>query len=398
MKIAILGYGTVGSGVGEIIEKQASKDVQSLELGYILERKENLHKHPLMCDDIHRILEDKEIDVVVETMGGIEPAHTYILQALSAGKHVVSANKAVIAQYEAQFHACAKAHGVKLLYEASCGGGIPWLHQLQSVKRIDSIDEIHGIFNGTSNYILDHMSKEGTSFQEVLHHAQKLGYAEADPGADIDGYDIRNKLKISASIAFDCAPVQEIPTFGIRNIRKEDIAFAKAHHHTIKLIAAAKRNADTYGAVIEPTLYEEGLMEACVADNFNLACLHGATIGDLRFFGQGAGKLPTAHAIVQDLLDLAQEVNVSEPTLHVSLHYDPALLTSAYYIRTALDEKELHKLLQDAIWQSELYNGWRYSLTKPVAKAQMHKQMEVILRQDPQAFMMALCPCGEDAA
>ncbi len=398
MKVAILGYGTVGSGVGEIIEKKASTDVKALELGYILERKENLHKHPLMCDDIDRILDDQDIDVVVETMGGIEPAHTYILQALSAGKHVVSANKAVIAQYEKEFHACAKAHGVKLLYEASCGGGIPWLHQLQSVKRIDSIDEIHGILNGTSNYILDHMSKEGTSFQEVLQNAQDLGYAEADPSADIDGDDIRNKLKISASVAFDCAPFQEIPTFGIRNIRKEDIAYAKAQHRNIKLIATAKRSGDYYGAVIEPTLYEEGLMEASVADNFNLACLHGTTIGDLRFFGQGAGKLPTAHAIVQDLLDLAQEVKLPEPSMHESLIYHPELLTSSYYIRSVLNDKEIQEILHGAIVHSEEAQGCRYTRTKPLEKAFLHKQMERILKKDPQAFMMALDQTGEEQA
>ncbi len=397
MKIAILGYGTVGSGVAEIIEKRAGENVRSLTLTYILDKKENQHKHPLMCDDIQTILQDSNVDVVVETIGGIEPAHTFIIQALSAGKHVVSANKAVIARYAKEFHTCAKAHGVKLLYEASCGGGIPWLHQLQSVKRIDTIDEIHGIFNGTSNYILDHMTKEERSFDEVLKQAQNMGYAEADPSADIDGYDIQNKLKIAMSVAFDCAMPDDILTFPLRHIRKEDIAYAKSLQKTIKYIAHARRKDNRYTAIIEPVLYDQDAMEASVHDNFNLTCMHGQTIGDYRLFAQGAGKLPTAHAIVQDLLDLAQGTMIPDIAMETVLDHDDTLLQSSYIIRSILPKSQIRAYLKPYLDHVDEGNDCHYYITTRIPKAALHQRMKEILRDDPQAFLMALSQKEEQA-
>jgi len=387
MKIAILGYGTVGSGVGEIITKQKTQALQGIEIAYILEKTKNLHKSPLMCDDIEKIVNDKSVEVVVETMGGIEPAHSFILKALSAGKHVVSANKAVIAKYLKEFHDCANAHGVKFLYEASCGGGIPWIHNIWNVKRIDEIDEIHGIFNGTSNYILDHMAKEHAPFADVLKRAQDLGYAEKDPSADIDGYDIENKLKISASIAFDCDVLQDFPTFGIRNVRKEDMEYAASMHKTIKLMASAKRKGTHCYAVVEPVLYDLSYMEAAIPENFNLTCLHGTTIGDLKFYGQGAGKLPTAHAVVQDIIDIKE--GIIQPTIHPeqSFVYDASLMSAPYMLRTTLTESDVKQILQDAIASVTEYQGLLYVTCKEITTAQMHQYANAICKLDSKAFL-----------
>lgn len=390
MKVAILGYGTVGSGVGEIITNGETAAVKELSVAHILERSENCHLHPLMCDDIQTILQDDSVDVVVETLGGIEPAHTFIMAALSAGKHVVSANKAVIAVYLKEFHECAKKHGVKFLYEASCGGGIPWLHALASAKRIDEIDEIHGIFNGTSNYILDHMDKEQQPFDVILRQAQKLGYAEKDPGADIDGIDIQNKLKISSALAFDCDIPMDIPTFGIRNIRKEDIEFATSGHQKIKLMAEARRSGDRFYGVVEPQLIAQGDIEASINENLNLTCLHGATIGPLMFYGQGAGKLPTANAIVQDILDLQNQCPTAAYTPTVKMRYDSALIQRSYIIRTQLNEADMKAILGHDLQSCCAFRGNIYYQTAIISAYWMHDKMKEIIASDKDAFLMGI--------
>lgn len=395
MKIAILGYGTVGSGVGEILTTHRNTLSVPLELVAILERKEQLHRHPLMCDNIESILCDPEIEAVVETMGGIEPAHTYILRALKAGKHVVSANKAVISRYAQEFHNCAKEHGVSFLYEASCGGGIPWLHQLHSVKRIDEIDEIEGIFNGTSNYILDHMTKESQTFQHVLRKAQELGYAEADPSADIDGMDILNKLRISIMLAFDTAVAETIPVFGIRNIQKADLLYPETADYVLKLLAVAKRSGNHYDAVVEPTLCPLSSPQSAVRDHYNLTCLHGTTIGKLCLLGQGAGKFATAHAIVQDLTDIVLGTAYDSPSFAQSLTYDGTILRSAYIIRTTLGEPQLQSILGKHLHHCDTFAAYTYAHTDVLYKAKMHQLMKEIVNADAQAFLMALAQMEE---
>ncbi len=386
MKVAILGYGTVGSGVGEIIAQQSTNALSNIEVVHILERSENLHKHPLMCDDINVILNDAQVDVVVETMGGIEPAHTFITAALQAKKHVVSANKAVIARYMEEFHECAKANGVKFVYEASCGGGIPWLHNLYNALRIDEIDEIHGIFNGTTNYILDHMVKEQAQFDVILHKAQELGYAESDPSADIDGYDIQNKLRISATIAFEGNVPLTFPTFGIRNISKTDIDYALSLNKKVKLMAVAKRVEDRYYAVVEPVLYDHTQIEAAINENFNLTCLHGTTIGDLKFYGQGAGKLPTANAVVQDIIDLKEGINQQSDTQKRTLRFDTSLVCGSYMLRTDAPEDQVKALFTTAYQQKESFGGNSYYLIKGISSYQMHQNVKALNDTDANAF------------
>lgn len=387
MNIAILGYGTVGSGVHDIITSQNTRYLDSLHVKHILIRKGKEKTSPLMCDDMEEILKDKDVDIVVEVLGGIEPAHSYIIAALQAGKHVVSANKAVIAKYMKEFQDCATAHGVKFLYEASCGGGIPWIHSLEKAKRIDRIDEIKGIFNGTTNYILDHMVKEDAQFDVILQKAQELGYAEKDPSADIDGFDIQNKLKISASIAFDCDIMQNFPTFGIRNIRKDDIDYFTTLGKTVKLMALAKRKEDRYCAVVEPILYGKGDVEASISENYNLASLHGETIGDLKYYGQGAGKLATANAIVQDLIDILDQVPLYDLHLDTTLRFDTSLVKGVYLLRTTLKDAEVKSILQEYYGKTDMYRDHSYSWTKEISFYQMHRMMQEIVKIDRDAFM-----------
>lgn len=387
MNIAILGYGTVGSGVHEIITSQNTSYVKDVNVTHILVRKGKELTSPLMCDDMEVILNDPNVDIVVEVLGGMEPAHSYIMGALQAGKHVVSANKAVIAKYMKEFHDCAHQHGVKFLYEASCGGGIPWVRSLEKAKRIDRIHQIQGIFNGTTNYILDHMLKDGVEFDAILRKAQELGYAEKDPSADIDGFDIQNKLKISASIAFDCDILQNFPTFGIRNIRKEDIDYYTSLKRTVKLMAVARQKEDRYCCVVEPVLFAQESVEASIPENFNIASLQGTTIGDLKFYGQGAGKLPTANAIVQDIIDIAQNTPISVCNLDQELRYDTSLIQGTYLIRSTIAPASMKSLLKEAYAKVVDYKDLAYTWTNPISAYQMHRIMQEILTLDSDAFM-----------
>ncbi|WP_390409450.1 homoserine dehydrogenase [Lacticaseibacillus jixiensis] len=326
MQIAILGYGTIGSGVAKIIARQTNQTKQ-LTVTHLLTRPADTNLSPLATSDLATLLNDPKLDAVVETIGGIEPAHTYIMQALAAHKHVVTANKAVVARYLRDFTEAAEANGVHFYYEATTGGGIPWLKNLENAVRVDDLSEVGGIFNGTSNYILDQMMQTGDEFPQALAQAQALGYAERDPTADIDGIDVANKLRISSAIAYNTAPNFALPTIGIRNVDAAAIAWAKTQGLAIRLLGTAVRSGQRFAAVIAPTLVPAHSLEAgCLANN-NLIRLVGPTIGALQFYGQGAGQLPTAHAIVQDLLDIVDHVG------HLPRHFNRELINDAELLR-----------------------------------------------------------------
>lgn len=326
MKIAILGYGTIGSGVDKIIQSQTNQ-TKTLAVTHLLTRPTDVAIDGRATSDLTQLLADPDLDACVETMGGIEPAHTYILQALNAGKHVVTANKAVVARYLREFSEAAAANHVHFYYEATTGGGIPWLKNLENAARIDDIASISGIFNGTSNYILDQMSKTGADFADALAQAQALGYAEKDSTADVDGIDVANKLRISSAIAYNSSPDFALPTIGIRQVTAADMQWADAHDLAIRLIGESQRHHHRFTAVIAPTMVAKQSLAANCPDNFNLIRLVGNTIGELQFFGQGAGQLPTAHAIIQDLLDIAQHVP------HLSRHFNRDLFNDAELMR-----------------------------------------------------------------
>ncbi len=310
-KIAILGFGTVGSGVAEVLTKNAGsiarKAGEPVEIKYILGR----HDYPdspfrtQVVQDFSVIENDPEISVVAECIGGTGAARDYTLRALKAGKSVVTSNKEVVAEYGDEFFAIAREKNVNYLYEASVGGGIPIIRPLGSCLAANEISEIYGILNGTTNYILTKMIKEGLPFDTALKQAQEKGYAEADPTADVEGFDACRKICILASLAFGrhIVPAQ-VPTQGITRVTAEDVMLAEAAGMNIKLLGRAIRQEDgKVTAYVAPHLIPKEQQLAGVEDVFNGIVVRGDAIGDVMFYGRGAGKLPTASAVSADIID-----------------------------------------------------------------------------------------------
>ena len=333
MKIALLGHGVVGRGVDQIL---SSRDL-GVEVTRVLELPGRLDD-ARMTSDYEDILSDGQIELVVECMGGLEPAHGYILSALAAGKSVVTSNKAVVAAYLDEFARQARLSHASLLIEATCGGGVPWIASIEKARRIDRISSLGGIMNGTTNYVVDAMEREGAEFADVLAHAQELGYAERDPTADIDGIDVRNKTAIAASVAFGCACRTNIPTSGIRNLTKADLGLLGERGLSLRLLGRAVQRNGGFAASIEPVVLDARALEANVPGNFNLLGLVGETVGELKFYGQGAGSLPTGNAIVQDVLDFRDGRRPSYD-LTASLDYDPSLLRGDYLLRSTAEPR-----------------------------------------------------------
>ena len=279
INIGLLGVGTVGSGVLHVLEHNggeiAKKAGCKIEIKKILVRNPQkaaeLGKKYAVAGDFEDIVNDPDIDIVVELIGREHPAKEYIASALEHGKNVVTANKDVLAKYGRELFPLAELHNVDFMFEGAVGGGIPWLTNLERVKRLDTVCAVGGIMNGTTNFIMDAMHKAPVDFPAILKEAQDLGYAEADPSADIDGDDIRRKLCISANIAFDAALEETaIPTFGIRTVTAADIAAFRAHGFACKLLARAESTENGVCAYVEPTLVGAGDLEAAVPANFNL--------------------------------------------------------------------------------------------------------------------------------
>ena len=378
MKIALLGFGTVGGGVLDLLSARSDLSVR-----YILSRRNPGLSTVAFTRDITTILHDPEVDLVVEALGGLEPAYDYVLRALQAGKHVVTANKQLVAAHYATLLREAQAHGVGFRCTAAVGGGIPWLVNLERVKRFDTILSVGGILNGTTNFILDAMHRRDCDFAEVLAQAQALGYAEADPSADIDGLDIQRKLAISASVALDAAiPPETIPTFGIRNVRRCDIAAAKAMNASCRLLASAQRTGNALCAYVEPTFVPDSQLAANVPTNHNLISLVGARLGAQSFFGQGAGRYPTAMNVVQDCLDIAGGVRrfYAEAVNRLPLCGDR--IARRYYLRTSCPD-----VLTPEEYERPLGEGF---LTRPIPVSRMHEAASVARSQDPALFFAGI--------
>ena len=309
MKIAVLGYGTVGSGVVEVldvnkelIKARAGKEI---EVKYVLDLRDfpGDKIQEKIVHDYDLILTDDEIEVVVEVMGGVEPANTFVKKALLAGKHVVTSNKALVAKTGAQLLAVAREQGVNFLFEASVGGGIPILRALGSSLTADEIEEITGILNGTTNYMMTKMFYEGADYQTVLKEAQANGYAEADPTADVEGHDACRKIAILSSIiSGKMVDFQDIYTEGITKITTEDMAYARKLGMNIKLLAQCRREGSQLSAMVAPFLVGAEHPLYSVNDVFNAVFVKGNMLGDAMFYGSGAGKLPTASAVVADVI------------------------------------------------------------------------------------------------
>lgn len=313
---ALLGLGTVGTGVYKVLKMQ--KDEMAQKIGAVVKIKkvmvrnvqkaaEKLEDASLVTNDWQEIINDPEIEVVIEVMGGIHPAKEYILVALNAGKNVVTANKDLVAEEGHRLLEAAAEHQVDFLFEAAVAGGIPIIRPLKQCLAGNHITEVMGIMNGTTNFILTKMSQEGMEFADALKMAQDLGYAEADPTADVEGYDAGRKLAILASIAFNSRVVfSNVYTEGITKITATDIQYAQEMGCTIKLLGVAKNSGDGIEVHVHPMLIDSSHPLATVRDSYNAVFVHGDAVQDAMFFGRGAGELPTASAIVGDVFDVVR--------------------------------------------------------------------------------------------
>lgn len=316
IKAAVMGYGTIGSGVVEVLntnrESIAKRSGDEIEVKYVLDLRD-FPGDPIADKVVHDyqvIVNDPEVQVVVETMGGVEPAYTFVKAMLEAGKHVTTSNKALVADKGAELIALAREKQVNFLFEASVGGGIPIIRPLNSCLTADEIEEITGILNGTTNYMMTKMSHDGSEFEDVLKDAQDKGYAEKDPSADIEGYDACRKIAILTSLVCgQQVDFNDIHTEGITKVSAADIKYAKKMGRAIKLLASSKKTSGGYTAMVAPFMISPEHPLYNVNDVFNAIFVHGNVLGDAMFYGSGAGKLPTASAVVADMVDIAKHLN-----------------------------------------------------------------------------------------
>jgi homoserine dehydrogenase len=322
INIGVLGYGTVGSGVVEVlntnqesINKKAGKEIN---IKYVLDLRE-FPGDPInekIVHDFSIIANDPEVQIVVEVMGGVEPAYTFVKEALLKGKSVCTSNKELVAKHGAELLQIAKENHINFLFEASVGGGIPIIRPLNQSLTADEIEEITGILNGTTNYILTKMSKEGLAFDDVLKDAQDKGYAERNPEADVEGYDACRKIAILSSLAFGMqVDYEDIYTEGITKITEADMEYAKSLNACIKLFGTSKKVDDQVFAMVAPMMISEEHPLAGVNDVFNGIFVSGNVLGDIMFYGSGAGKLPTASAVVADVVDAAKHIGTNIMTI-----------------------------------------------------------------------------------
>jgi len=345
IKIAVLGYGVVGSGVVHVLDKNAERICQNagqkIEVKYILDIR-NFPDSPyisLFAKDFETIINDPDITVVVEVIGGINAALTYTRRCLEAGKSVVTSNKELVAEHGGELLKLAMEKGVNYLFEASVGGGIPVIRPLAQCMTANIISEIYGILNGTTNYILTDMERNGADFSAALSEAQKKGYAESDPTADIEGHDTCRKISILSSLAFgrQIYP-RSIPTEGITGVTIKDMQYAATLGYKIKLLGRSRIVGDKVSVYVAPHLVNKHSILAEVDDVMNGVVIRGNAVGNVFFCGAGAGKLPTASAVVADVIDAVKHLHARKWISWIDgsedMVADPALLASAWYIRT----------------------------------------------------------------
>jgi len=314
LRIGLLGCGTVGSGVVRLLREHADAIAARLgarlELGPVAVRDVDRVRDvdlPVVTDDPRKVVGDPDVDIVVEVMGGLEPARALVTEAMQAGKSVVTANKTLIAEAGAELAGLARSRGVRLEYEAAVAGGVPIIKPMRESLAGDRVRKVTGILNGTTNYILTRMSDGGTAFGDALAEAQRLGYAEADPSADITGADAAAKTAILASIAFDArVTASDVYTEGITRVTPTDIAHARRMGYVVKLLGIAEEAGGEVSVRVHPALVPADHPLANVRDAYNAVLVHGEAAGSLMFYGRGAGSLPTASAVVGDVVTVAR--------------------------------------------------------------------------------------------
>ncbi|MBQ7677564.1 MAG: homoserine dehydrogenase [Lachnospiraceae bacterium] len=351
MKIAIMGYGTIGSGVMEVLKTNggviASRVGEPIEVKKVLDLRdfEGDPVQPLVVHDYMDIVNDDEIVMVVETMGGVEPAYTFVKAMLEKGKAVTTSNKALVADKGAELLRIAAECGTNFMFEASVGGGIPIIRTILACLTGDVIEEITGIVNGTTNYMMTKMMREGSDFDAVLKEAQANGYAEKDPTADIEGLDACRKIAILTSIVAGAqVDYEDIPTEGISKITQTDILYANKMHRMIKLLADSKAVGDTYSCRVAPFLVAQEHPLYAVNDVFNAVFVKGNMLGESMYYGSGAGSLPTASAVVGDLVRMAKHLDRVIP---IEWREEKVVLADekeqryAHFIRSTADKKAI---------------------------------------------------------
>ena len=380
MKIAILGYGTVGSGVFEIVRSNpegiARRAGKEIEVKYVLDLRDfpGDPVEEVLVHDFAQIVDDPEVSVIVEVMGGVEPAYSFVKEALLKGKSVCTSNKELVAKHGAELLEIAKQKKENFLFEASVGGGIPIIRPLNQSLTVDEIQEVTGILNGTTNYILTKMRDEGADFADVLADAQARGYAERNPSADVDGYDAGRKIAILTSLAYGMqVDYEDIYTEGITKITKEDIAYANAVGANIKLFGTSKTVDGKVYAMVAPCMIGRDHPLYVVDDVFNAVLVRGNFLGDVMFYGKGAGKLPTASAVVSDVVDAVKHQGVNVMTIWNSRKLELAdinTLQSSFFVRVPAAEKEKAKSLfaVDQEVTAEGIGGEYAFFTKPMAE------------------------------
>ena len=333
IKVGLIGFGTVGSGVARILQKNSKLIEKRMGARIHLKRIADIDierdrgvkvKSGVLTRNADEVIEDPEINIVMELMGGIEPAKTFILKAIRKGKNIVTANKALLALHGNEIFREAQRFGVDVNFEASVGGGIPLIRSVKEGLVANRIESIFGILNGTSNYILSKMSDEGGDFEEVLKEAQEKGYAEADPTYDVEGIDTAHKLAILIRLAFGTSfQFKEIFIEGISRIAPIDIQFSREFGYRIKLLAIAKIDQGKIEARVHPTMIPEGHLLATVDGVFNAIYIKGDAVGPTLFYGQGAGQMPTGSAVVSDLVELGRNILIGATDRRVPLLSHP---------------------------------------------------------------------------
>jgi len=375
-QIALLGFGTVGLGVYEIINQHrgiyfAGTDTPAT-IKWILVRDKNKKRahNPTDCvltDDFNDIINDDSVDIIISAMGGMEPEYTYIKESLKKGKHVVTANKEVICAHIAELTDLANEKGVKLYYEGAVGGGIPIISSIVETLKINKITKIQGILNGTTNFILTKMAKEKADFDEVLKIAQELGFAEADPTADIEGYDVMRKICILASLAFHThAKTEDVHLRGISNITLDDVNMADSLGYDFKYIGQALLRDNRYSISVTPVLLPKDSVMSNVNQEYNVILLYGDIIGELCFMGKGAGKDATANAVVSDAIKALTE---EESQTHINFNetansYGLSGIKNEYYIRATVENYEQFEKVIDLAAGAIKKNNLTYTNSK----------------------------------
>ena len=393
MKIAVMGYGTIGSGVVEVLqinkEKIAKRSGEAVEVKYILDLRE-FPGDPMedkIVHDYQTIVDDPEIGIVVETMGGVEPAFTFVKAMLEAGKQVATSNKNLVAAKGAELIKIAREHNVNFQFEASVGGGIPIIRPLNKCLTADEIEEITGILNGTTNYMLTKMANEGADFDVVLKDAQEKGYAEKDPTADIEGHDPCRKIAILTSLVCgQQVDFEDIHCEGITKISAIDFKYAKSMGRSIKLLASSKKVGESFSCMVAPFMLSQEHPLCGVNDVFNGIFVHGNVLGDAMFYGSGAGKLPTASAVVADVVDMVKHQNTNiyidwKPEKIELLDYKDNV--NAFFVRTTSDQTTIAAAFGDVTYTQKVADGEIGFTTEAMTEAEFEEKsakIEVVNR------------------